>query len=229
MTPRPDMHREMRAIPLDDATVDRLFSGVIEPDEAPSGYAEVASLFKAASSAPSRLEMAREAETVAAMAELARSNLAGTPAIREGRRLMGRFSKVKVAMLAVGSLLALMTGLAFAGALPDAAQDGVAKVLEQAGITIPNGDADEPETSQGPDAESESTDVQEVIENTEPGVERGAEVSEEASDGKSNVPESVPPTQTPSAGPDAGDESSERRNENAEVGGGTGSGQDRRP
>ena len=54
--------------------------------------------------------------------------------------MRGRFFRAKVAGLVVAGTLVGSTGLAFAGVLPDAAQNAAATVLSKVGITIPAAD-----------------------------------------------------------------------------------------
>ena len=69
-----DLDYEMRPLPLDTNTADRLLAGAIGPEDAPPGYAELAKLLQAASAEPTAEELAREAEVVAMVAAAARSS-----------------------------------------------------------------------------------------------------------------------------------------------------------
>src|SRR4051812_31816023 len=53
---------------LDEHTADRLLSGVLAPEDAPPGYGGVVMLLQAAALPPTQQELARCADTVAAMA-----------------------------------------------------------------------------------------------------------------------------------------------------------------
>lgn len=184
-----DLEREMRRTPLAQNTVDRLFSGEMEPEDAPQELSRVAALLKAASTGFPSTASTKEAQTIGAMVTAARS----TSTTRRRRETpMKRLFKVKLAAVAAGALVAGTTGLALAGALPDAAQNGIATAFEKAGITIPNSNADDAGKPADAGANSENTDVKDAIESTEPGLERGRKVSDAASDGNSRVPESVP-------------------------------------
>ena len=135
MTDRRDIRSEMRKLLLDRDTADRLLTGHVEPDDAPPGYAHVAELLRSASSCPP-VDAEREHATVAAMVEELRSHLEDQPPVRQ-RRPVTRFGRAKVLAIAVGAMLVGTTSLAFAGALPGAAQ-GVAKsMLATIGITVP--------------------------------------------------------------------------------------------
>jgi hypothetical protein len=180
MTPWSDLEDEMRRRPLDHDTADRLLSGRIEPDDAPPGYAEVASMLRAVAAPATSEELAGEPETVAAVARTVRiqheSSLA--PATRRSP-VRGRFFRAKVAGLVVAGTLVGSTGLAFAGVLPDAAQNAAATVLSKVGITIPA--ANDHPASTGSEISSIATTT------SSPGVAKGAEISSSASDGMSQA------------------------------------------
>ena len=73
---------------IDRDTADRFLSGVLAPEDAPSGFAEVAVLLLAARTPPTPQELARCADTVLAMAEAVA--VAGAPAPpRQMRRRAG--------------------------------------------------------------------------------------------------------------------------------------------
>jgi hypothetical protein len=182
----------MRRMPLDEVTIDRLLSGTVAADDAPPGLAGVAEVLRAASKAGSAaVTPSNEAETVSAMVAAARSK-SSDEVWRE--KPMRKLFKVKIAAAAIAGLLLVTTGLAFAGALPDAAQNGFSRVFEKAGITVPNANSEKSQQQQpqAPGANSESEEVKDAIDSTDPGLERGREVSDAASDGKSRVPDSVP-------------------------------------
>jgi hypothetical protein len=52
-------------VPLDDDTAERLLGGRVDPEDAPPGYAEVASLLRAAAGPPGPEELAGEGEALA--------------------------------------------------------------------------------------------------------------------------------------------------------------------
>jgi len=204
MTPWGDLEDEMRRRPLDDDTADRLLSGLIEPDDAPPGYTDVASMLRAVAAPATSEELAGERETVAAAARTVRiqheSSLA--PATRRSP-VRGRFFRAKVAGLVVAGTLAGTTGLAFAGVLPDAAQNAAATVLSKVGIAIPA-------TNDNP--ASTGSEISSIATTTaSPGVAKGAEISSTASGGMSQAGQHgsaggkasstpVPPVATPNPG-----------------------------
>ena len=130
----------MRKLLLDRDTADRLLTGHVEPDDAPPGYAHVAELLRSASSCPP-IDAERERATVAAMVEELRSHLEDEPPIRP-RRPITRFARAKVVALAVGAMLVGTTSLAFAGALPGAAQGVAQTMLATIGVRVPGPNAD---------------------------------------------------------------------------------------
>jgi hypothetical protein len=139
MTSRRDIQGEMRNLLLDRDTADRLLTGRVEPDDAPPGYARVARLLRAASSLPP-IDPGREHVTVSAMVEGIRSHLPAEAPRRE-RRSLRRLVRAKIVTVAVGATLVGTTSLAFAGALPGAAQGVAQTVLAKIGITVPGPNA----------------------------------------------------------------------------------------
>ncbi len=136
MIGRDDPVGEMRTACLDRDTADRLLAGRVEPDDAPPGYAHVASLLKAASHL-SLAEPGREKATIAAMAEEIRSRLATTRPPTPRRFVVKRLFRAKLVGIVIGATLVGTTGLAFAGGLPGAAQGIASVMLAKVGITVP--------------------------------------------------------------------------------------------
>ncbi len=135
MTARRDIRGEMRNLLLDRATADRLLTGHVDPDDAPPGYAGVAEVLRSASSFP-LLDPEREQATVAAMVEEIRTHLLAPSPDRQ-RRSIKRLVRAKVMVLAVGATLVGTTSLAFAGALPGAAQAVAHTMLARIGVSVP--------------------------------------------------------------------------------------------
>jgi len=180
MTPRDDSQDEMRGLFLDQRTADRLLAGQVDPDDAPPGYAEVASLFQAADAPPYPAELLREEQAVAAAARVvgAQPTRSAIPATRRST-VRSRFFRVKVAgLIAVGTVLGT-SGLAAAGVLPDAAQNAASNVLSKVGISIPG--ADQHPASTGTDISGIATTTGAT------GVDKGAEISSTASGGVSQA------------------------------------------
>jgi hypothetical protein len=116
---------------LDAGTADRLLAGLVAPDDAPPGYAEVAGMLQPlAADLPSRPAAAGEG-TIRMMAKVVGISDPLKPR-RRPHPLRGRI----VALAMVGSLGT--TGVAFAGGLPDAAQRVVSRWFEGIGVMIPH-------------------------------------------------------------------------------------------
>jgi len=132
----------MDKIPLDRQTADRLLAGTLDPDDAPPGWARVASLLQAAAGPVDPVGFPHDESTVAAMVtELTeRSPASGGVGSRPGSR-RSRWWRAKLVAVAVGCTLVATTGLAFAGALPAPAQDAVSTVLAKIGISVPRHNA----------------------------------------------------------------------------------------
>src|SRR6185503_2337457 len=69
-----DFDCEMHPVPLDLDTADRLLAGSVAPEDAPPGYARVASLLEAASATPGVEELEHEREVVTILAAVVRSS-----------------------------------------------------------------------------------------------------------------------------------------------------------
>lgn len=129
-----DVENEMRPLPLDPGTADRLLSGALRPEDAPPGYAEVATLLQAVTAGPSSGELARKAQAVSAMATAIGSHSAGSVSARSRRSKM---FKLKIATALVGASMAASTGMALAGALPAPAQNVASTLLAKVGVSVP--------------------------------------------------------------------------------------------
>jgi hypothetical protein len=188
-----DLEGEMRILSLDRGTADRLLSGVMAPDDAPPGYADVAGLLRACArlSPPDR---ARERVTIVAMAERIRSRHPATPPAI-GRVAARRPARLKIVSVAVGAMVVGMSGLAFAGELPPPAQRIAHKVFGSVGLDVPTpddettvedvlGDSEGPDSSVGSSAGTKGDAISDVATNhSEAGGAHGAAVSSEASNG----------------------------------------------
>ena len=216
MTPWGDFEDEMRGLWVDDGTADRLLAGLVDPDDAPPGYAEVARLVRAAGAPATAGELAREGEAVAdAATALSASPSGSVPRTPRRSKMRSKLYRAKVAGLVVAGTLAGTTGLAAAGALPDPAQDVASDVLARVGITVPAGD-DEPASS--------ASRVARIATGTELiGVDKGARISTAASDGmsqagdhgaQSSAAAGAAPVDTPNGGgTDTADEASDGASE----------------
>jgi hypothetical protein len=179
MTFSNDLQGEMRHPWLDDDTADRLLAGRIAPDDAPPGYAPVASIVLAATAPPSARELAYLSEHVTAAAgAVGAARIAPRPRPRSSS-VGSRFQRTKVVATVVVGTLAGTTGLAMASVLPAPAQDAVSGVLAKVGISVPSS-VDHP-ASTG----EEISHVATTTEST--GVDKGAEISGIASGGMSRA------------------------------------------
>src|SRR5439155_26707368 len=104
---------------IDLHTADRLLSGVLAPEDAPPGFAEVARLLRAARTPPTPRELARCAETVTAMAGTVLAAPV-VPSVQTRRRAgLSRLLRPRIAAtLMAGALVLSFGGLAEAGVLP---------------------------------------------------------------------------------------------------------------
>ncbi|MBI3648956.1 MAG: hypothetical protein HY240_09445 [Actinobacteria bacterium] len=186
----------MRRHQLDDDTADRLLSGRIQPDDAPPGYGEVARLIRAVSAPAKAEELAFQEQAIAAAVEVVGSQAAHRPAPRSRRSFVRqKLLRAKVAGLVVAGTIIGTTGLAFAGALPDGAQNTASNALAKIGISVPSGHP----ASTGQDISGVATTTDST------GVDKGAEISGLASGGVSQAgqhgaPDSTPPVTTPNSG-----------------------------
>src|SRR5205823_14086513 len=98
MTASGDWDEDMERFALDPDTAARLLSGVLEPEDAPHRYGEVASLLRIAAG-PTSCALDGEAAAVTAVVEAIRSSPSPSP--RGGARRTGRGTRLKVATTAV--------------------------------------------------------------------------------------------------------------------------------
>jgi hypothetical protein len=100
---------------VDEETVERLLTGDLPPDQAPSGYAEVAALLAAAVAAPSPAELAGQAGVMAELHAVIRTRPPATTAARPAatgrrRRRTGLAVVVVAGALAAGGVAGAATG-----------------------------------------------------------------------------------------------------------------------
>src|SRR6266536_2984794 len=182
MTPWDGSPDEMRRLPLDRDTLDRLLVGAIAPEDAPPGYAEIARTLRSAAAAPTPEELAGEREAVATVAAAVRSH--PVPSVRRSARRSSVHSvlrKAKVAVLVLSGAFVAMTGLAAAGTLPGAAQDVAHDMLAQVGISVPgaNSHAGAHPDTRGSSSSTTGSGIS--------GVDKGALISNIASGGASQA------------------------------------------
>ncbi|MEO8293177.1 MAG: hypothetical protein ABI635_08560, partial [Actinomycetota bacterium] len=178
MTLSDDMQGEMRGPWLGDDTADRLLAGLIAPDDAPAGFAQVARIVAALTAPPSTQELAHEAEHVAAALAVERAPIALHPALRRSS-MRSSLSRAKLVASLVAATLAGTTGLAMASALPTPAQDAISGMLAKVGVSVPSS-LDHP-ASTGEEISRIATTTDST------GVDKGAEISGIASGGMSQA------------------------------------------
>jgi len=196
-----DFVSEMERLPLDADTADRLLAGSVLPEDAPPGYAGVASLLAAArpndpASWPPREDAALESFVIAA-------RTSPETTTRSPRR--SSLHRLKLAATIATVALACTTGLAFAGSLPGAAQDVASTMLAKVGVTVPGpnehagthprtrGSSSQEATTTESTSETESTsgkasEISQLATTIDlTGVEKGAAISTLASGGESQA------------------------------------------
>jgi hypothetical protein len=143
---------------LDEETVERLLAGDLPPDQAPSGYAEVAALMAAASAPARPSELAGKAEALAELRAVTRARLRPARARKAKRR--SRRRRVGLAVAVVTCALASGGVAAAAGGhLPGPLRERARSILVSVGAAEPTtpttvpvragagGGADRPEAS----------------------------------------------------------------------------------
>ena len=211
MTSWDDLEYEMRIVPLDANTSDRLLAGAVAPEDAPPGYADVARLLEALSAEPTADELAREAEHVAMVATAVLPS-SGTQFSSPTRSFIPfALSRPRIAAALIAAGLACTGGLASAGALPGAAQDIASAILGKVGISVPgsNENAGTHPSVRGASADrsdaGKGSDISELATTTElSGVDKGATISRVASDGTSRAGQDGSGSRAPVAAPNAG-------------------------
>jgi hypothetical protein len=193
-----DMESEMQPLPLDSDTADRLLAGLVAPEDAPPGYGRVVQLLEAASAEASSEELAREPETVAAMAAALRSPVHRNATLSRRSFMPFALSRPRLTAAVLAAAFAASVGMASAGSLPGAAQDVASEMLAKIGIAVP-GANDNAGTHPGvrgnsvsvPSAPADAgkgADISELATTTDlTGVEKGAAISTAASGGKSQA------------------------------------------
>jgi hypothetical protein len=210
MTSWDDSEYEMRVVPLDANTSDRLLAGAVSPADAPPGYADVAWLLEALSAQPTADELAREAEHVAMVATAVLSSSGAQSSSPTRSFIPFALSRPRIAAVLIATGLACTGGIASAGVLPGAAQDIASAILGKVGISVPgsNENAGTHPSVRGASADrsdgGKGGDISEFATTTElTGVDKGATISRVASDGTSRAGQRGPGASAPVAMPDA--------------------------
>jgi hypothetical protein len=209
-----DLESEMQRLPLDANTADRLLAGSVAPEDAPPGYAGVATFLAAVADSSRAEDLPGESEAVSLLAAVVLSSQ--TEITRPSRRSI--VPRLKLATAFVTVALAGTTGLAFAGSLPGAAQSVASDMLAKAGVSVPgpNSNAGDHPNVRGKSADTpvitsnsgKGAEISELATSTDlTGVAKGAAISTLASGGQSQAgqhgqaaEEHGAPVETPNAG-----------------------------
>ncbi|GAC1598258.1 MAG: hypothetical protein NVS3B21_23610 [Acidimicrobiales bacterium] len=185
-TPADDVGGEMRRNPLDDRTADRLLSGAVTSEDAPSGYAGVAALLQQARTGSAGGVLARDATTVAAMSSvvLAHPVPVSTP---RGKTMLTKILTAKVAAAAAVGLLSATGAAAATNTLPTSAQSTVSDVLSNVGISVPS-----PNASSAGHADKSGNTSKASTETPNDHADYGLCTAANASDGHANPNSAVP-------------------------------------
>jgi hypothetical protein len=122
---------------LDETTAQRLITEELTPEDLGGEVARLAPIVEALRRPAHSWELQMERQTVAAMAVAVESPSTNGRVVHlpdPGRSPMSRATRIKVGLLAVAGLLALATGLAVGGHLPEAAQNAFANAADRAGL-----------------------------------------------------------------------------------------------
>jgi hypothetical protein len=199
-----DYPGEMQRLSLDIETADRLLAGSVAPEDAPPGYARLASLLAVE---PPVDDVIADTDFVAMLSETVRSSPTTEKPSR--RSIMPR---IKLAAALAVTALVGTTGLALAGSLPGAAQDIASAMLAKAGVTVPgpNSNAGKHPSTRGsssgqsgatPTSSGKGSEISAIARSDLTGLDKGAAVSTAASDGKSRAgQEHGAPVSTPNRG-----------------------------
>jgi hypothetical protein len=201
-----DYPGDMQRLSLDVDTADRLLAGSVAPEDAPPGYARLASLFAVE---PPVDDVIVDTDFVAMLSATVRSS--PTTERPSSRSIMPR---IKLAAALAVTALVGTTGLALAGSLPGAAQDIASDMLAKAGVTVPgpNSNAGEHPSTRGSSSEQsgatptsrgkgKGSEISDIARSDLTGLDKGAAVSTAASDGKSRAgQEHGAPFSTPNSG-----------------------------
>ncbi len=141
-----DLDGVRQPLPLDDRTTDRLLAGMVDPDDAPPGYAGLARALGTARGPVEAGELVGRdrivAAVAAAVAEASPPTTVSNPLRR--RSMVSRLFGTKVAAAAMTTVL-LATGAAAAtGSLPGPVQGVVSDAADNVGVDLPDG-TDTPE------------------------------------------------------------------------------------
>lgn len=159
----------------DDHTADRLLAGVVDPSDAPPGFAASAYLFGRA--AGGFAPVVPDSAIIAALADA----IVTDPTTPSRKPMRTKVLTAKVALAAAAVVLSATTAAAATGTLPDAAQGVAANAGAHVGLNIPD-----PDDVHGKSAEDHGKDGEDhptgTADNPTTADEHGATVSGTAHD-----------------------------------------------
>jgi hypothetical protein len=158
MTAWRDLDDVRQPLPLDDWTADRLLAGMVDPDDAPPGYAGLVRALAQTRGPVEAGELSgREllvAAVTAAVADASPPTVISTPSRR--RPMLYRLLGTKVAAATMTTVLLATGAAAAAGSLPGPAQDAVSDVADAVGVTLPDSASDTAEQHVADEAERQA-------------------------------------------------------------------------
>ena len=175
---------------FDEETADRLLAGELDAHEVTADYRRVAALLAATRAEPSAAELARQGDTVRAMAAARRSGEAIDPAEWRGPTSLSRRRNMRLGVILAAASMSLTTGLAAAGLLPASLRSVGVGALATWGSSpdssgpepaVPPAPAPDPQLGSGP----------------ADGAKTGGGSPTRPPEGKANEPEHAPPKPPP--------------------------------
>jgi hypothetical protein len=156
MTGWRDLDVVRQPLPLDDWTADRLLAGMVDPDDAPPGYAGLARTLGQARGPVEAGELSGR-ELIVAAVTAAVADVSPPITVSTSPRRKSMFTRLFGTKLAAATLTTalLASGAAAAtGSLPGPVQDVVSDVADRVRVALPVGDAEEetPASQEGRDA-----------------------------------------------------------------------------
>jgi hypothetical protein len=154
-----EMHRrhpdpDADPLALDDETVERLLTGELSPDQAPSGYAQVAALLAATTAEPTPEELARQPAVLAELRAVTRIRRAKPRHVRRATRPPRRRWAGLAAVALVGVLVTGGAAMAASGNLPVPVRDAARSILGTVGGDLEPATPAQPSAGSGPTASS---------------------------------------------------------------------------
>ncbi|MDQ3945065.1 MAG: hypothetical protein M3357_07955 [Actinomycetota bacterium] len=155
MTGWRDLDVVRQPLPLDDWTADRLLAGMVDPDDAPPGYAGLARALGQARGPVEAGELSGR-ELIVAAVTAAVADVSPPTTVSTSPRRKSMFTRLFGTKLAAATLTTalLATGAAAAtGSLPGPVRDAVSGVADVVGVTLPDAASDTAELHVADEAE----------------------------------------------------------------------------